>query len=528
MATINIIPRLSSGTDINRSIANTTAIAQNDADIAANDVDIAANAAAITATLGNIPGIAANTAAIAAEVTRATAAETDLSASITTQINAVIANAPDALDTLNELSSALGDDVNFSATVTSSIATNTTAIDALKTKLDGVEASATADQTGAEIKVAYEAEANTNAFTDALKSKLDGVEASADVTDATNVDAAGAVMVSDASVSGFGFVIDEDNFASNSDTKIPTQQSVRAYVDATRPVNVGGTGAVSLTDGGILLGAGTSPVTAMSVLADGEMIVGDGTTAPVAESGATLRTSIGVGTGDSPQFTGIEIGHASDTTLVRTGAGDISIEGNAVYRAGGTDVPVADGGTGASSASGARTNLGVAIGSDVLAYDADLATITAAGKALLDDANAAAQRTTLGLGSVDNTTDAGKPVSTAQQTALNLKANITDPTFEGTVLLPATGSGDLEAATKVYVDSKLPLSGGTIAGNLEVTGVVSITSENALVLPGNILLTFDMGADLSNAPDYIMDAGTGLEATGSIIDCGIFDQRRLF
>jgi hypothetical protein len=65
---------------------------------------------------------------------------------------------------------------------------------------------------------------------------------------------------------------------------------------------------------------------------------------------ATVRTTIGVGSGDSPQFTAINLGHASDTTITRTGAGDIAIEGNAVYRAGGTDVPLADGGTGASLA----------------------------------------------------------------------------------------------------------------------------------------------------------------------------------
>jgi len=39
----------------------------------------------------------------------------------------------------------------------------------------------------------------------------------------------------------------------------------------------------------------------------------------------------------------------------------------------GTDVAVADGGTGSGTASGARTNLGVAIGSDVQAFDADTA-----------------------------------------------------------------------------------------------------------------------------------------------------------
>jgi len=98
------------------------------------------------------------------------------------------------------------------------------------TKLDGIEANATADQTGAEIKSAYEGESNTNAFTDTLKTKLDaisgtntgdqdlssyqlqpsegafangdktkldGIEASADVTDTTNVTAAGALMDSE-------------------------------------------------------------------------------------------------------------------------------------------------------------------------------------------------------------------------------------------------------------------------------------------------------------------------------------------
>ena len=70
------------------------------------------------------------------------------------------------------------------------------------TKLDGIEAGATADQTGAEIKSAYEAEADTNAFTDAEKTKLTGIETGADVTDATNVAAAGALMTTGGSVTG--------------------------------------------------------------------------------------------------------------------------------------------------------------------------------------------------------------------------------------------------------------------------------------------------------------------------------------
>ncbi len=88
------------------------------------------------------------------------------------------------------------------------------------------------------------------------------------------------------------------------------------------------------------------------------------------------------------------------------------------------DLPVADGGTGASDAAGAQQNLGLQIGTDVQAYDAGLnsiaglttsadkmiyttgsdtyavTTISAAGRAILDDADAAAQRQTLGLGTM--------------------------------------------------------------------------------------------------------------------------------
>jgi hypothetical protein len=74
------------------------------------------------------------------------------------------------------------------------------------------------------------------------------------------------------------------------------------------------------------------------------------------------RDTLELGTGDSPQFTAVNLGHATDTTIARSGAGDITIEGNAVYRAGGTDVPVADGGTGASTAAAAATNLGLGTG----------------------------------------------------------------------------------------------------------------------------------------------------------------------
>jgi len=71
--------------------------------------------------------------------------------------------------------------------------------------------------------------------------------------------------------------------------------------------------------------AGLTDIAGLAVT-DGNIIVGDGTNW-VAESGATARTSLGLGTGDSPQFTGIELGHASDTTLSRSAAGVLAVEG---------------------------------------------------------------------------------------------------------------------------------------------------------------------------------------------------------
>ena len=80
----------------------------------------------------------------------------------------------------------------------------------------------------------------------------------------------------------------------------------------------------------------------------------------------------------------------------------------------------------------------------------------------------------VGLGNVDNTSDANKPISTAVQTALNLKANLASPTFTGSVTAPTfigALTGNASSATKLQ--TARTIWGRSFNGTANVSGALS-------------------------------------------------------
>ena len=74
----------------------------------------------------------------------------------------------------------------------------------------------------------------------------------------------------------------------------------------------------------------------------------------------------------------------------------------------------------------------------------------------------------VGLGAVDNTSDANKPISSAEQAALNLKANIASPTFTGDpkAPTPSVGDADTSIATTAFVAASFaPLTSPNFGGD---------------------------------------------------------------
>ena len=184
----------------------------------------------------------------------------------------------------------------------------------------------------------------------------------------------------------------------------------------------------------------------------------------VAESGATARTSLGLGS------------LATASTV-----------NNANWS--GTDLAVANGGTGSSSASDARTALGVAVGSDVQAYDADLAAIAALaktdsnfivgnGSAWVAESGATA-RTSLGLGSLATASTVNNSNWSGTDLAVANGGTGQGSYTNGQILVGNTTGNTLAKAT-ITAGSGISVTNGASAITIANTQVAGISMGKAI------------------------------------------------
>ena len=354
------------------------------------------------------------------------------------ELTSIIDGAPAALNTLNEIAAAINDDPAFFTT----IATNLSNHQADTTNIHGI--SNTADLV----------------FTSQLSDAI--TQHSADTTGVHGIDdtaelatkAFAASLLTGATktnitISGDknGLTISAENGVADSDTDDLAEGTTNKYFTAERAQD-----AVGLN-----IGSGLAYDTVSNVL---DLAVGYATEQYVdnAVQGAEVDQSTLAGSGltwdaNVDQFT-------VDTTTIQARVADVSD----------TEIGYLNGVT-----SAIQTQL------DAKAPTADPTfTGTVSG----------VTKSHVGLGNVDNTSDANKPVSTATQSALDAKAPIESPTFTGTVAgitKSMVGLGNVDntsdankpvsSATQTALDAKASLAGATFTGNVEVDGNLVVDGD---------------------------------------------------
>lgn len=136
-----------------------------------------------------------------------------------------------------------------------------------------------------------------------------------------------------------GVLLYPDDIVATNGTTI-TFNSALNLNDEVRIISIKAVGTVAIAD-----------ISGLQTALDGKLAIANNLSD--LNNAATARTNLGLG------------------TMATQAANNVAITGGSIT--GITDITLADGGTGASTAAGARTNLGLVIGTDVQAYDANTA-----------------------------------------------------------------------------------------------------------------------------------------------------------
>jgi hypothetical protein len=308
--------------------------------------------------------------------------------------------------------------------------------------LINVEDGATADQTGAEIKAAYEGEADTNAFTDAEKTKLSGIEASADVTDTANVTAAGALMDSEV-----------NNLSGIKTLTVPDNTTISSF------------GATLVDD--------ADAATARTTL--------DAARAMLSGAGAP-----GVSTGDGYPLGTVYADTTSDEGYILT---DNTAGANVWSTATGS-------GAGASF-------------STITGVPEDNANISTFGASLIDDADAATARATLGL---DEYSPAG--ITGNADFEVNGGPSVTDPS--GLAIKGGASVGTGVKAGPLYLSGGVAAVGDADGGDVDLYGGAGVgTGANGDVRIGGFSFDGDGGSLTAQANEIYFFKGFTIADSGS-------------
>ena len=182
-------------------------------------------------------------------------------------------------------------------------------------------------------------------------------------------------------------------------------------------------------------------------------------------------------------------------TLSSQDAGSVVISGGTI--SGVTDIAIADGGTGASSAADARTNLGLVIGTNVQAYDAGLASI--AGLTTNIDQilylTGADTYATSALPSYARTFLASGGSATAARTTLGLGSLATQNVIV---------AGNVDSAT---ISGANIISASLISANYGAGSVVEAAIGTSAVTTGKIVDSGITAIKLANDSSTIVEAG---------------------
>lgn len=120
----------------------------------------------------------------------------------------------------------------------------------------------------------------------------------------------------------------------------------------------------------------------------------------------------------------------------------------------------------------------------------------------------------VGLGNVDNTSDVAKPVSTAQQSALNLKADLAGPALTGTPTAPtaAVNTSTTQIATTAFAVAQIAAAIGANDAMLFKGGIDASTSPNYPAADAGWTYRITVTGRIGGASGRVVEAGDMITA----------------